>query len=463
MKLITKQNIIIGLILFALLQGSYSIKINLLNPTELGEGEGEDGPTGTSDPMTQISNNEKCQQKGVPGLADLDYTPEKMNEFRYALNLGPNKEGNLELYLPYFSSLPLDKINKKVTNIHIMNHGLSAQANQYFCLALRSLDKKVKEGTYIVVSPWFGNQSVSADVFAPGKGYTENMKSTKWFSWSGGKKSSPIDAGRIHSFDAYDRLLEFLTSGNFPNLMQISMAGFSAGGQFMNRYSMTTAWGGKKQPKTPKLKNQVNIRFIIANPGSYFYLSPERPAPSCRPAESTTDKKFKCTEFKVPKDNDPYATLPNFSKYNDDKYGLGDDSKALFDNYDIVNKKWKEEYLNKDVYLVIGAEDFCNCGYAEFKNSPKCSQKALNLTCSGNKNPLNNCCDTYPDGNRNVFDVSGAGMTQGTNRFQRALNYRDYMNFYYKNPKNPLQFTIVDGMAHNNVMFVTSDIFKKLA
>jgi hypothetical protein len=178
--------------------------------------------------------------------------------------------------------------------------------------------------------------------------------------------------------------MSHLTSGILPNLKIINITGFSLGSQFMNRYSLATTWGG------PLQKAHVKVRFIMANAGSYFYLSEERPDPSCRPAKSLEDKTFTCSKFAKPSKDDPYSIYKNFDRYNSGKYGLGN-GKKLFVGYKLKDKNWISNYVKKDAYIFIGSHDNCSCGLENMSNSPYCAISTV--SCSKNKSPLLKCCD----------------------------------------------------------------------
>ncbi len=107
------------------------------------------------------------------------------------------------------------------------------------------------------------------------------------------------------------------SNGAFPNLQMMSMAGFSAGGQMTNRYSLAPTWGGPLQPSTNP--SNVKIRFLMGDAGSHFYLNTLRPAVSCRPAVSLTNNNFSCPSFAVPATTDPYnidSHLPDTTTVN---------------------------------------------------------------------------------------------------------------------------------------------------
>jgi pimeloyl-ACP methyl ester carboxylesterase len=74
----------------------------------------------------------------------------------------------------------------------------------------------------------------------------------------------------ISAFDGFDAILARLTDRtSFPNLAQIVLAGFSAGGQVVQRYAAV----GRGE-------NTIPLRFVIGSPGTYAYFGDERPLPN---------------------------------------------------------------------------------------------------------------------------------------------------------------------------------------
>jgi hypothetical protein len=87
-------------------------------------------------------------------------------------------------------------------------------------------------------------------------------------SWRSGGVA--VNNKKLTSYDFMDEILRRLASKKaFPNLRTIVVAGHSAGGQFVTRYEMTN-----------KVHDTVGIpvRYVVANPSSYAYLDPVRPA-----------------------------------------------------------------------------------------------------------------------------------------------------------------------------------------
>jgi hypothetical protein len=75
----------------------------------------------------------------------------------------------------------------------------------------------------------------------------------------------------LASFDFADAILKLLADKSaFPNLKVIVVAGHSAGGQFVNRYEMSS-----------KVADDlgVPVEFVVANPSSYAWPVAARPVP----------------------------------------------------------------------------------------------------------------------------------------------------------------------------------------
>jgi pimeloyl-ACP methyl ester carboxylesterase len=76
----------------------------------------------------------------------------------------------------------------------------------------------------------------------------------------------------VSSYEALDAILARLADRRiFPNLATVVIAGHSAGGQFVQRYAAV----GRGQ--APLEQAGIHVRYVVANPSSYLYFSPERP------------------------------------------------------------------------------------------------------------------------------------------------------------------------------------------
>lgn len=89
---------------------------------------------------------------------------------------------------------------------------------------------------------------------------------TQWNS--GGYSRWPPIEHSITSYQAIDAINDMLfDQAQFPNLNQVVIAGHSMGGQAVERYALLA-----KQKKYDQ-----NIRYWVGNPGSWAWLTPDRP------------------------------------------------------------------------------------------------------------------------------------------------------------------------------------------
>lgn len=78
----------------------------------------------------------------------------------------------------------------------------------------------------------------------------------------------------VSSFTVFDAVLRHLADRRlFPNLTEVVVAGHSAGGQVVQRYAVV----GHDIPALAA--EQIDLRYVVANPSSYLYFSDDRPEP----------------------------------------------------------------------------------------------------------------------------------------------------------------------------------------
>jgi hypothetical protein len=108
--------------------------------------------------------------------------------------------------------------------------------------------------------------------------------------WSQGDRSDGLTLpGRVSSFDVVDAIVdELVRSDRYPNLKQITIAGHSAGGQFVHRY----AAGTSIDQRPSILLRQLAIKYVVANPSSYLYLFPHEPAAWNQECRGIDDYKY---------------------------------------------------------------------------------------------------------------------------------------------------------------------------
>ena len=232
-------------------------------------------------PPAQLSATAQCAAAGFPDLAPYRYALPVASPTGATTNTTP-------VFLPYFASEPI--ITSAAATAVLFLHGLSGDAQDYFCAGMRA--SAGRAGT-LVLAPWFGNETSDGTYWraAGGAGATLFWSNSRWST--GGSNSAPPRQFST-AFDLLDALLRALPR----SVTLASVVGFSAGAQLSGRYAFATplaggAQGGEPQPRAP------HVRFIVSDPGSYLYLSPQRPAPACRPLRDTGPQ-HTCGAFEAP-------------------------------------------------------------------------------------------------------------------------------------------------------------------
>ncbi|MEM9267377.1 MAG: hypothetical protein AAGA78_00370 [Pseudomonadota bacterium] len=165
--------------------------------------------------------------------------------------------------------------NPQIKRVLFSCHGVGADAHRYADNGHDAADAAGVRSETLVIAPQFANR---ADLTVPEQLGVE----TNVLYWQGGRfwgglsSDSAFDRPvRISSFEAMDQMMAHVaSSGLFPNLETIVLAGQSGGGQFALRYAFASNF-------TPP--DGIQVRYIPMNPGSVVYTSPKRVVPGETP------------------------------------------------------------------------------------------------------------------------------------------------------------------------------------
>ena len=217
------------------------------------------------------------------------------------------------LALPYCTNRSLRVRDTRVRRLVVVVHGTQRNAADYERFMLAAA-RAAHVSDALIVAPHFLDGSDH-----PARGVL------RWTSdgWKQGDQSQTSPA--VSSFAALDRLIGgIVASRRFPRLAEVVVAGHSAGGQFAERYAAAN-----------RLALRVPVRYVVANPSSYLYLSPERPV------RGTTDS------FAPPPAGDCRG-------YDDYKYGL----RALNPYLTAVGAaRIRAQFASRRVTYLLGAND----------------------------------------------------------------------------------------------------------
>jgi predicted esterase len=190
-----------------------------------------------------------------------------------------------------------NKVLSDVTTAIIGVHGSGRDAGTYLCALTATVadsfsDQSLKEtglshskdDKVLVVAPWF---------MAPEDNAPKSSSHFPYIQWDDrhpiphtfryGAESIPdANNNTISSFGAMDTLLEQLCDRtNFPHLRRIIVVGHSAGGQFVQRWALSSnsyCFGidGQFAHRWATKKDLPNVRVVVANPRSFAYLDSRR-------------------------------------------------------------------------------------------------------------------------------------------------------------------------------------------
>jgi hypothetical protein len=122
----------------------------------------------------------------------------------------------------------------------------------------------------LVIAPKFIN---------PNERVTQDLPAWRRETWLTGEASvaSPTRPPPESSFQVLDDLLVHMTRrSELPALASVVIAGHSAGAQMVQRYAVLSPIAEKLQ------RAGLDVRFVVANPSSYLYLTGDRPAATVR-------------------------------------------------------------------------------------------------------------------------------------------------------------------------------------
>ncbi len=300
---------------------------------------------------------------------------------------------NTPVKINYFSSPALDVKNDKITNLVMVVHGTGRNPFTYHKNMRIAADLSGAGENTLVVAPGFimekdlmENKDLLSDdhVFWTNAGWKKGDNSL--VNSKKNKRSVSIS-----SYEMMDKMVAgILASEKFPNIKSISIAGNSAGGQYVNRYLASN-----QIHDAIKAKYNIEIKYLIAAPSSYAYLTPERPVIG------------KAGEFYVPKAD--VCEKP----YNNYTYGLDNVNEFLAKT---GAEKIKQQYGTRKVAYFVGALD----------NDP--NGKSLDKSC--------------------------ASMLEGTQRKERAELFVGYLTYLYGEQR---VLHVVPDAAHDHAKMFASE------
>ena len=180
--------------------------------------------------------------------------------------------------LPLYANVDWNRPQPEATRVVLVIHGVDRNAANYFATARDALALAGGDDarhTVLLVPQFLTETDARSHDLGP--------EVLRWHGarWEGGL---PAEApAPVSSFAALDAILARLADASaFPALRQVVIAGHSGGGQIVQRYAVVGNGAGALEARG------IAVRYVVANPSSYVWFSPERPLPTggeCRDAD----------------------------------------------------------------------------------------------------------------------------------------------------------------------------------
>ncbi|SOY57699.1 hypothetical protein [Cupriavidus taiwanensis] len=258
---------------------------------------------------------------------------------------------------PVYANHRLDADLSRIREVVFVQHGLQRNGDDYYAAgaALLKASGRSPDEVLLVAPNFPGTPDRN-------KGFTD-MPHWSVQGWLSGEDAVEGTV-RVSSLQVLDDLLAFVTDkARLPQVRKVTVAGHSGGAQIVHRYAVLNNVDERIRA------GGIDLRYVVANPSSYLYFTPERPA-------GADGKSF------APYDT---ARCPDYDKY---RYGMqhmvsyakGTDGMALY-----------RRYAGRQVTYLAGTED----------NDP----------------------------NHRVLDKSCGAEAEGPTRLQRARGYLRYERY----------------------------------
>ncbi|KAJ3161334.1 hypothetical protein HDU86_007116 [Geranomyces michiganensis] len=268
--------------------------------------------------------------------------------------------------VPLYSTASLDKPSSTITSACVIIHGIDRDAAGSLKTLQRIASQANQNDSVLLLAPRF---QIPSDSPSPTELFWAD--NTRWADGSDSVGVTPADS-MISAFTVLDEIFAKIAA-SFPNLKLITVIGFSAGAQAVERYAAFS-----QSPDTVLLPARgIQTRYIVADPGSFTYLTPARARPSSLAKHCTRTPQACVAGLVNPSDfTDPWegaSTAPGYDTY---KYGLaqrsgypqqvGGSSRST-----VVNR-----FLSRDIRYFVGADDTLQS--PELDMSPEANAQGMN-------------------------------------------------------------------------------------
>lgn len=167
-----------------------------------------------------------------------------------------------------YANHPLSGDLANIEEVVFVVHGVQRDGNNYFDAAESVAEAiRLDQDRVLIVAPNFFNTSDS-------KNHRDLDGLPLWDKTAWMQGDAAVRGPPVSSFAAFDELLAYLSDKKrLPQLKRIVIAGHSGGAQFVDRYAALN------HADEPIRALGIDLSYVIANPSSYLYTTPDRPSP----------------------------------------------------------------------------------------------------------------------------------------------------------------------------------------
>ncbi|KAI9208302.1 uncharacterized protein BJ171DRAFT_565432 [Polychytrium aggregatum] len=306
---------------------------------------------------------------------------------------------NSSYTFPYASSVDITTSNPSIKTVFMVIHGIAGDVQTSF-------------GNMVALTSYDSSIAVVAPYFACDKSIPIQANTLMWDcnGWQEGDPSAQLSS--IYSFSMADRLLQIVRS-SFANLGQVYVVGYSAGGQFVQRYL-----GGSTVALSSKLN--TNVGFVVGAPGSFMYLDTHRVKSGISFKAISNECNPSGCSLSISNFTTNYNPSPSCPGYDQDKYGLSDVQTQVPFTYlsQFTAGTISTQYQGQSVTYMVGS------------------------------------MDTAVD---SILDTTCPAQAQGENRLQRSLVFNRYLQLYFPQAWSAPQ--VVVGCTHDELCVFRSSQF----
>jgi len=167
---------------------------------------------------------------------------------------------------PVYANHPLGGNMSGIHEVVFVQHGLQRNGDDYYAAGAELLKASGRNpDEVLLIAPNFPGTPDGAKHF-------DNMPVWTVQGWIGGEDAVSGPGAGVSSLQVLDDLVAYVTDkSRFPAITKVTVAGHSGGAQIVHRYAVLNNVDEKVRARG------IDLRYVVANPSSYLYFTPERP------------------------------------------------------------------------------------------------------------------------------------------------------------------------------------------